>query len=102
MMLYPSIMKLMEKAGNRYSLVIASSKRARVILDTNDGEDNNMDGARSITRAAEEIAEDRVLIVNETREQEMEREAEDMAKAQALEAAEHAVETATEEETEAE
>ncbi|MBR6729120.1 MAG: DNA-directed RNA polymerase subunit omega, partial [Clostridia bacterium] len=28
MMLYPSIMELMEKAGNRYSLVIAASKRA--------------------------------------------------------------------------
>ena len=96
MMLYPSIMKLMEKAGSRYSLVIASAKRARVILDTNEGKDNNRDGARSITRAAEEIAEDHVLIVNETREQEMVREAEDLAKAQALEAAEKANETETE------
>ncbi len=96
MMLYPSIMKLMEKAGNRYSLVIASAKRARTILDTSDGSDSSLDGARSITRAAEEIAEDRILIVNETREQEMEREAEDLAKAQALEAAEKANDTATE------
>jgi len=93
-MLYPSIMKLMEKAGNRYSLVIASSKYAREILDAGTEEGKNMDGARSITRAAEEIAADRVLIINETREQEMEREAEDMAKAQALEAAEHALENA--------
>ncbi len=96
MMLYPSIMKLMEKAGNRYSLVIASAKRARTILDTSDGSDSSLDGARSITRAAEEIAEDRILIVNETREQEMEREAEDLAKAQALEAAEKANDTASE------
>ena len=96
MMLYPSIMKLMEKAGNRYSLVIASAKRARTILDTSDGSDSSLDGARSITRAAEEIADDRILIVNETREQEMEREAEDLAKAQALEAAEKANDTASE------
>ena len=96
MMLYPSIMKLMEKAGNRYSLVIASAKRARTILDTSDGSDSSLDGARSITRAAEEIAEDRILIVNETREQEMEREAEDLAKAQALEAAEKANDTVSE------
>ena len=96
MMLYPSIMDLMKKAGNRYSLVIAASKRARTILDENHEEEKNMDGARSITRAVEEIAEEKLLVVNETREQEMEREAEDMAKAQALEAAEHAVETALE------
>ncbi|MBE7047997.1 MAG: DNA-directed RNA polymerase subunit omega [Ruminococcaceae bacterium] len=91
-MLYPSIMKLMEKAGNRYSLVIAAAKRARMILGESREDEANMDGARSITRAVEEIAEDKILIVNETREQELEREAEDMAKAQALEAAEHALE----------
>lgn len=98
MMLYPSIMNLMEKAGNRYSLVIAASKRARAILDNASDEEKDMDGARSITRAVEEIAEDKIFVVNETREQEMEREAEDMAKAQALEAAEHATEIAQEEE----
>ncbi len=96
MMLYPSIMDLMAKAGNRYSLVIAASKRARTILDESRDEEKSIDGARSITRAVEEIAADKILVVNETREQEMEREAEDMAKAQALEAAEHAVENALE------
>ena len=100
MMLYPSIMDLMKKAGNRYSLVIAASKRARTILDNASEDEKGMDGARSITRAVEEIAEDKIFVVNETKEQEMEREAEDMAKAQALEAAEHAMENAQEEEAE--
>ncbi|MBR7163755.1 MAG: DNA-directed RNA polymerase subunit omega [Clostridia bacterium] len=88
MMLYPSIMDLMEKAGNRYSLVIAASKRARDILEDAKDEMANIDGARSITKAVEEIAEGEILIVNETKEQELEREAEYQAKVDALEAAE--------------
>ena len=87
MMLYPSIMDLMEKAGNRYSLVIAASKRARDILE-DAKEESNIDGARSITRAVEEIAEGTILVVNETKEQEEEREAVYQAKVEALEAAE--------------
>ncbi len=92
MMLYPSIMDLMKKAGNRYSLVIAASKRARKILNHALEEEESIDGARSITRAVEEIANGDILVVNETREQELEREAEYMAKVEALEAAEHALE----------
>ena len=88
MMLYPSIMDLMDKAGNRYSLVIAASKRARDILEDAKDEMANIDGARSITKAVEEIAEGEILIVNETKEQELEREAEYQAKVDALEAAE--------------
>lgn len=91
MMLYPSIMDLMEKAGNRYSLVIAASKRARDILEEAKDEETSIDGARSITKAVEEIAEGEILVVNETKEQELEREAEYMAKVEALEAAEHQV-----------
>ena len=89
MMLYPSIMDLMEKAGNRYSLVIAASKRARDILEVAKDEETSLDGARSITKAVEEIADGEILVVNETKEQEQEREAEYMAKVEALEAAEH-------------
>ena len=33
MMLYPSIVNLLEKAGSKYSLVIAASKRAREICE---------------------------------------------------------------------
>ena len=102
MMLYPSIMDLMKKAGNRYSLVIASSKRARAILDSAGEGEESIDGARSMTRAVEEIAAGDILIVNETREQEMEREAEYQAKVEALEAAEHAMETETAEAADAE
>ncbi len=93
MMLYPSIMDLMEKAGNRYSLVIAASKRARDILEDAKEEEKSIDGARSITKAVEEIADGEILVVNETKEQEAEREAEYQAKFDALEAAEnHAAE----------
>ena len=97
MMLYPSIMDLMKKAGNRYSLVIAATKRARTILDSSKEGEESIDGARSITRAVEEIAAGDILVVNETREQELEREAEYQAKVDALEAAEHALETEAEE-----
>ena len=90
MMLYPSIMELMEKAGNRYSLVIAASKRARNILEEAKEDDTSLDGARSITKAVEEIAAGEVLVVNETAEQQQVREAEEQAKADALEEAENA------------
>lgn len=100
MMLYPSIMELMKKAGNRYSLVIAASKRARTILDSAKEGEESIDGARSITRAVEEIAAGEILVVNETREQELEREAEYQAKVEALEAAEHALENEAAEEAE--
>ena len=97
MMLYPSIMDLMEKAGNRYSLVIAASKRARDIMDEARKEEESMDGARSITQAVCEIADGDILIVNETKEQAMAREAEYQAKVDALEAAEHGMLAETEE-----
>jgi len=101
MMLYPSIMELMEKAGNRYSLVIAASKRARTILEENKGEDGNLDGARSITKAVEEIAGGDMVVVNETIEQQKEREAEEKAKADAKEEAEKADYSAEAEDEEA-
>ena len=89
MMLYPSIMDLMKKAGNRYSLVIAASKRAREILDNSAEEEKSIDGARSITKAVEEINDGKILIINESKEKEPEREAEYFAKLEAVEAAEH-------------
>ncbi len=88
MMLYPSIMDLMKKAGNRYSLVIAASKRARDILKAAGEEEQNLDGARSITKAVEEIADGEILIVNETKEQELKREAEYQEKIEAVSQAE--------------
>lgn len=54
MMLYPSIMDLMKKAESRYSLVIAASKRAREISETEE-DGATLEGAKSITRAVSEI-----------------------------------------------
>ena len=33
MMIYPELIELVKKAGNRYTLVIEASKRARQIID---------------------------------------------------------------------
>lgn len=64
MMLYPSIIDLMEKAGSRYSLVIAAAKRAREISEETLKETEvGMDGARSITEAVKEIAAGKVMVV---------------------------------------
>lgn len=75
MMLYPSIIDLMEKAGNRYSLVIAAAKRARQISEEAfEKTEVSLDGARSITQAVDEIASGEVEIIpsenNETVEEE--------------------------------
>lgn len=64
MMLYPSIVDLLEKAGSKYSLVIAASKRAREICENGDENGDSLDGARGITKAAEEIADGTISIIN--------------------------------------
>ncbi len=64
MMLYPSIVDLLEKAGSKYSLVIAASKRAREICESGDENGDSLDGARGITKAAEEIADGTISIIN--------------------------------------
>lgn len=64
MMLYPSIVDLLEKAGSKYSLVIAASKRAREICEEGEAEGEPLDGARGISKAAEEIADGTISIIN--------------------------------------
>lgn len=64
MMLYPSIVNLLEKAGSKYSLVIAASKRARKICEDAIDEGASIDGARAITSAAVEIAEGGISVEN--------------------------------------
>lgn len=64
MMLYPSIVDLLEKAGSKYSLVIAASKRAREICESSEETDEPLDGARGITKAAEEIADGTITVIN--------------------------------------
>lgn len=63
MMLYPSIVDLLEKCGSKYSLVIAAAKRTRELCEQQDAEDT-VDGARAITKAAEELAEGTVRVIN--------------------------------------
>ncbi len=75
MMLYPSIIDLMEKAGSRYSLVIAAAKRARQISEEVYKETEvSLDGARSITEAVKEIAEGKVEIINSDNNETIEEE----------------------------
>lgn len=62
MMLYPSFVSLLEKAGSKYSLVIAASKRARKICEESAESGNAIDGARAITAAASEIAEGGIVV----------------------------------------
>lgn len=64
MMLYPSIVELLEKTGSKYSLVIAASKRAREICEEKENEGDPIDGARGISKAAEEIADGTVSVIN--------------------------------------
>ena len=64
MMLYPSIVDLLEKAGSKYSLVIASAKRAREICLEKEDDGDPIDGARGLTKAAEEISKGTVTVIN--------------------------------------
>ncbi len=62
MMLYPSIVNLLKKAGSKYSLVIAASKRAREICENAEDAGEPIDGARAITAAATEIADGEIVV----------------------------------------
>ncbi len=64
MMLYPSIVNLLEKAGSKYSLVIAASKRARKICEEAKDSGESIDDARAITAAAGEISEGAIKVEN--------------------------------------
>lgn len=62
MIVKPSVVELLEKAKNRYELVIATSKRARQIAN---GEKplTSVNEVSPVTLAANEIAEGKVKIV---------------------------------------
>ncbi|QXM05858.1 DNA-directed RNA polymerase subunit omega [Crassaminicella indica] len=63
-MLKPSVNKLMKKVDSRYSLVIATSKRAREIID---GAERliHVDSNKPVTIATYEIAEDAIICKSE-------------------------------------
>ena len=58
-MLNPPINKLLEKVDSRYTLVVATSKRAREIID---GSEKliKISSAKPVTIATNEIAEDKI------------------------------------------
>jgi len=54
-MLYPSIDKLVEKAGSKYLLVVAASKRARALREGAKSELRNPKSYKQVGVALEEI-----------------------------------------------
>lgn len=60
-MINPSIVDLLTRVENRYSLVIASSKRARKLID---GEKVlvDLESSKPLTLAINEISEDKMII----------------------------------------
>ena len=67
MMVKPTVNELLEKAENRYALVIASSKRARQLASGQERLTHKKE-ASVVTLAADEIAEGKVKIVENTEE----------------------------------
>ena len=59
-MIYPPITNLIEKANSRYSLVIATAKRARVI-----SEDETKEVTKPVIEAIREINDGEVIITSE-------------------------------------
>lgn len=68
MMVKPSVTELLTKADNRYELVIATARRARQI-SAGDEPLTTVDEESAVTLAANEIAEGKVKIVDETAEE---------------------------------
>lgn len=64
MLVKPTVVELLDKAENRYSLVIATSKRARQILQGSKPM-TGKDDVSSVTLAADEIDEDKVQIYDQ-------------------------------------
>lgn len=64
MMVKPTVNELLEKAENRYALVIATSKRARQLATGVEPLTNKKEES-VVTLAADEIAEGKVKIIEE-------------------------------------
>ena len=73
MIVKPTVNELLEHAENRYSLVIATSKRARQIA-LGDKAKTDVDEKSPVTLAANEIAEGKVKIYHEGEEIELDEE----------------------------
>ena len=76
MMVKPTVNELLEKAENRYALVIATSKRARQIAEGAEVKTAVKEEA-AVTLAANEIAEGKVEIIEPEEMKEDEKEGEE-------------------------
>ncbi|MBR3152804.1 MAG: DNA-directed RNA polymerase subunit omega [Clostridia bacterium] len=61
-MINPSPEQLLEKADNRYELVIAVAKRARQIAETEEFKSNSEENSE-VSLAAEELVEDKYSVI---------------------------------------
>lgn len=61
-MLYPSIDRLIEKVDSKYSLVVAASKRARMLRDGSKSDMKNAHASKYVGVALEEIYKDFILV----------------------------------------
>ncbi|SCW39718.1 DNA-directed RNA polymerase subunit omega [Paenibacillus tianmuensis] len=59
-MLYPSIDRLLDKVDSKYSLVVAASKRARMLRDGSKTEMKQKKSHKYVGLALEEIYEDHI------------------------------------------
>lgn len=75
-MLYPPVNELVKKVGSRFGLIIATSKRAREIIDT-DEDVMSVDSSVAVTQAINEIY-DGTLVCREIAEEDYEDEQEDV------------------------
>ena len=75
-MLYPPVNELINKVGTRFGLIIAASKRAREIIDT-DEDVMSVDSSVAVSQAISEIY-DGTLICHEVAEADYEDEKEDV------------------------
>ena len=71
-MLYPSIDKLVEKAGSKYLLVVAASKRARALREGAKSELAQPKSHKHVGVALEEIHNDLIFYENAPKEAETE------------------------------
>lgn len=60
-MLYPSINELLKKVDNRYALVIAVAKRARIIIEENQVSETKV--IKPVSLATNEIYESKLKVI---------------------------------------
>ncbi|CAH1207267.1 DNA-directed RNA polymerase subunit omega [Paenibacillus plantiphilus] len=67
-MLYPSIDEMLQKVDSKYSLVVAASRRARMLRDGSKTDMYNAKSHKYVGVALEEIYNDILVVVSGNRE----------------------------------